>query len=103
MRPELSTSRPVMFASASGSFGRIVETVPDHGIHGTVYHVEWNYGRDVKDEAILSTSRYTRAINLCNIDERLYAEYIKCRAWSDEQTPIRDKIIAKVREWNRWI
>lgn len=104
---ELDISKPVMFAAASGSFGRIIETVPPNGWHYSPrYTVRWCYGVDAKGEPMYATSRGKGPMELVNIDENLYAEYIKLPGFSDSdrrQRDVRKKIIAKVREWNRWI
>jgi len=88
---------PVMFRSRNGSMGTIIK--PNH--YGG-YYVRWNYGKDVKGEAMGETSS-CRPEELIAIDTKLYAEYVACRGFSEEQNPIREKILNRALEGRRYL
>ncbi len=76
----------VKFNNRNGSIGDIIEC------NGNNHTVKWYYGKDVKGGDITSISYYVKGSELLVIPDRLYSEYINCRAWSDEQKVIDDKI-----------
>lgn len=87
----------VMFRSAHGSIGKIESGRRfDDG-----YYVRWNYGKDVNGDPIMSLSSVARR-DVVEIPQELHDEYVACRAWSDAQKPIQQKILSAVTVAMGW-
>jgi hypothetical protein len=81
-----------MYGEPGGSLG-LIESENHYG----GYYVRWNYGVDVRGEAITSLSS-VRPSMLMPIDGTLYRQYVACRAWSKEQKPILEKILCQLEK-----
>lgn len=77
---------PVKHVGPNGSYGKILRyyTPP------STYDVTWNYGKDVKGEAITSISLGLGEGVLEPISPEQYDSYTACEAWTPEQVAIRN-------------
>jgi hypothetical protein len=84
---QLQVGQPVRYGDPHGSWGTI--SSPRHYDDG--WYVRWNYGKDVKGEAITSLGSY-HDYELIPVERSIYERYINCRAWSDEQKEVLNEI-----------
>lgn len=81
---------------SSGSWGEVINVKELSGQRYDTTHkvdVKWTYGKDVKGEYITAVSRYINSYDIIPVSPNDYYEYINCRAWSDEQKIISDRVI----------
>ena len=79
--------QPIRINAVSGSWGTVL-----HANHFGGLYVEFNYGKDVKGDYITSCANVKHS-DIIPVDPNVYTQYIKCRAWSDEQKQIHDEYL----------
>ncbi len=78
------TGCSIRINAMTGSWGTVL-----YANHFGGLYVEFNYGCNAKGEPILSKANVSYS-DLVPVDPNVYSQFIKCRAWSDEQNSISE-------------
>lgn len=98
MKDDYKDGDIVRINCASGSWGEVINVREPTGDQSATYQcvdIKWTYGKNVNGDYISDVSRYVHSYDIIPLASKDYYEYINCRAWSDEQKIIGDRVINK--------